>query len=137
MDLVIGEVGPMTAPSGAEDEDRLSAVPRRPSAGGARRTRAPAERLWVGDIDRDPAWLMVPIDTERSTGWALAQLTYCLGRDAWRAGRHGRLAWQRAKHRRSFRALCYAVATVAVGGGGAMVDQRLHILRLLLRDAFR
>jgi hypothetical protein len=76
--------------------------------------------------------LVLPIDPERSTRWALVQLVYCVARDVLRLARAGRRGWRQAPRSRSFRILRALVVSGALALGGAALDQHLHLLRLLL-----
>jgi len=83
-------------------------------------------------MDNLPARLILPIDPQRPTGWALVQLVYCLLRDVLRLVQTWRRDWRRARRRRTFRILRALVIGAALAGGGAALDERLHLLRLLI-----
>ena len=68
--------------------------------------------------------LVIPIDVERDTRWALVELVYGLQRDAQRR-------WRRSRLQRWWKPLIWIVMTY---GAGVAADDRFHMLRWVLKQ---
>lgn len=109
---------------------RSHAHPAQQAAHGApqeffeRETVPAAKQHMLDGGDRGPSGLIIPIDIERDTRWALVELVYGLQRDA-------RRRWRCTWFRRCWRTLLWIVMTYGVG---VAADDRLHVLRWLLQQ---